>query len=153
MKPARKDETTLDLLAHEGLLDAKAVAQAQARARERGETPAEAAVADGMVAEKDVAKTLCKHLSLPYIDATRYFIKREIVEIMPLEFWEKNHVIPLDRIGRILIVAAADMLPRNVIEEVEAASNCDVRIYISTFTSLMQALRILKEQLQVRSQA
>lgn len=151
MKTARKEETTLDLLVHEGLLDAASAAQVAARARDLGESLSEAAVGAGLVTEKDIAKTLCKHLSLPYLDVTRYFVKREVFEIMPAEFWGKNRVLPLDRIGEILIVGTCEVLPASVLEEIEVATNCKVRVYISTPVAVAQAMRTLKEQLQAKT--
>jgi type IV pilus assembly protein PilB len=151
MKPVRKEETILELLMHEGFLDANIVAQINARALSVGESPAEAAIAAGAVKEKDIAKTLCKHLSLPYLDATRYFVKREVLDVMPLEFWEKNHVMPLDKIGEILAIAISDVLPNNVKEEIETTANCKVAMYVTTHTALAQAMRAIKEQLQTKT--
>jgi len=152
MKPARKEETALELLMHEKLLDANTAAQISSRAGDLGESPVEAAISSGAVKEKDIAKTLCKHLSLPYLDAARYFVKREVFDLMPMEFWEKNRAMPLDKIGNILTIAIADILPGNVKEEIEASTNCAVAMYVTTHGALAQALHAIKEQLQAKPQ-
>jgi excinuclease UvrABC helicase subunit UvrB len=152
MKPARKEETTLELLVHEKLLDASIAAQISSRAKDLGESTVEAAISSGAVKEKDIARTLCKHLSLPYLDAARYFVKREVFDLMPMEFWEKNRAMPLDRIGNILTIAIADILPDNVKEEIEVSTNCKAAMYVTTHGALAQALHAIKEQLQVKPQ-
>jgi type IV pilus assembly protein PilB len=151
MKPTRKEETTLELLMHEGIIDASSAGHIEARARDLGESLSEAAAGAGVVKEKDIAKTLCKHLSLPYIDATRYFVKREVCDIMPMEFWEKNRILPLDRIGDILTVAIADAVPYSVKEEIEGASGCRMAMYVTTPAALAQAIRAIREQLQAKT--
>ncbi len=153
MKVTRRiDETTLNLLLHEGLLEKSGVEEAEARARDLGESPPGAAVNLGLVSEKDVAKTLCRQLSLPYLDATRYFIKREVFEILPIRMCETYHLVPLDIIGDILIIAISEALPWRALEEIETTSGMKLRLYVSTLSSVALAIRSLKEQMQSNKQ-
>lgn len=145
----RVEETTMELLLHEGLLDKNGAKQATARAQDLGETPPEAAINLGLVSEKDVTGALCRHLSLPYLDATRYFVKREVFESLPLDLCETHHFVPMDKIGDLLIIAIAEVLPRRVIEKIETASGLKSRLYVSTLSSVTVAIRSLKEQLQL----
>lgn len=154
MKVTRRiEETTLELLLHEGLIDKNGLEQARARARDLGETPPEAAINIGLVSEKDIARTLCRHLSLPYLNAAKYFVKREVFDVLPIETCETYHLIPLDIIGDILIVAISEALPQQALDEMESTTKLKIRLYVSTLSSVSQALRSLKEQAQPNKQA
>ena len=66
---------------------------------------------------------------------------------------ETYHLVPLDIIGDILIVAISEALPWRALEEIETISGMKLRLYVSTLSSVALATRSLKEQMQSNKQA
>ena len=130
-----------DLLVQEKILDEKTAARIQQRAEEHDETFLEAAVGLGFVTESDVALTLVKALSLPYLDATRYFVNKELFDLVTIETALRYKILPLDRTNDTLVVAICDCVDVAVVKKIERETGLTVRTCITSYGAFTSALK------------
>ncbi|MCK4909981.1 MAG: type II secretion system protein GspE, partial [Planctomycetes bacterium] len=103
-----------ELLIAEGLIHNDQVQEALAEQQKNGLLLGEALIKLGYVTELDIAGALSTQFGLPYIDASRYTISIDLFKAMPVEFWGKNQIVPLDKIGDIITFAVAGPLSETV---------------------------------------
>lgn len=129
-----------EVLVDEGLLKDDQVQEALRRQRATGESFGEILVAMGFVTEGDIARTLVKQSGLPYIDASRYRINKDGVQAVPAELMWQNQCIVLDKIGRTLLVAIANVISPEIFDKLEKVSGSQIFVYVSTWSQVQQAL-------------
>jgi hypothetical protein len=74
------------------------------------------------------------------MDASRYRIPKEAVQLVPPDLMLQNQFVVLDRIGKILIVAVAGVLSADVLEKLEKIVQGQVFVYVSTSSQVQAAL-------------
>ncbi len=142
-----KSETTTgglkELLIQEGHLDEESAEHATERAEKDNETFLEAIMGLGFVAETDIVRTLLKNMSLPYIDASRYYINKELFKHISMDMAKKYKILPLDVIGNTFIVGICDYVEKSVIDTIRKSTGLRVQPYITSFSVFMSSLRAL----------
>jgi hypothetical protein len=129
-----------EILVDEGVLREDQVQEALRRQRVTGELFGEALVQLGYLTEMDIARTIVRQFGLPYMDASRYRIPKEAVQLVPPDLMLQNQFVVLDRIGKILIVAVAGVLSADVLEKLEKIVQGQVFVYVSTSSQVQAAL-------------
>ena len=132
-----------ELLIQEGHLDEETAERASERAESAGETFVETIIGMGFVAETDVVRTLLKNMSLPYIDASRYYINKELLKHISMDMAKKYKILPLDVIGNTFIVGICDYVDKSVIKTISKATGLHVQPYITSYSAFMTLLRAL----------
>ena len=132
-----------EILIQESILDEKAAARAEAIAKERDKAFLEVVIGLGFASDSEVAVALVKYLSLPYIDASRYFINRELLKYIPTDTIAKHKILPLDLIGNNLIVAICDYTEKSVFDEIKRKTGFNVRPWVTTFEAFRTAMHEL----------
>jgi hypothetical protein len=130
-----------ELLIEEGLLKEEQLKEALRIQKDDGALLGEVLVRLNYVTEHDIAMAIAKQFGLPYIDASRYIVPREVLNIVPVEYMYKHQFIILDRFPKLLIVAIAGMMDSEVLGELERRSGADVFVYVSTVKQVMDALK------------
>ncbi|HLY75026.1 MAG TPA: hypothetical protein VKU80_12975 [Planctomycetota bacterium] len=129
-----------EVLIDEGLVKDDQVQEALRRQRATGESFGEILVSMGFVTESDIARTLVKQSGLPYIDASRYRINKDGVQAVPAELMWQNQFVVLDKIGKTLLVAIANVISPEIFEKLERVSGSQIFVYVSTWSQVQQAL-------------
>lgn len=129
-----------EVLVDEGLVKEDQVAEALRRQRATGENFGEILVSMGFLTETDIARTLVKQSGLPYIDASRYRINKDGVQAVPAELMWQNQLIVLDKIGRTLLVAIANVPSSEIFDKLERVSGSQIFVYVSTWGQIQTAL-------------
>jgi type IV pilus assembly protein PilB len=131
-----------ELLLAEGLITNEQIEEAL---KEQQKTPGmllgEVLVKLGYVTEYDIAGALAAQFGLPYIDATKYIITKEVFGLLPPDFIKSNQVVPLDKIGNILTIVVAGTLSGKVFEEIEKKTGCEVYPFVSTVSQIRQVIQ------------
>lgn len=130
-----------EILVSEGLVNDEQIQEALKKQSESGELLGEILVRLGYVTEGDIARTIATQFSLPYIDASRYNIGKEIVDLLPIESLMENQFVALDRIGKTLIIAVSGLLNEKVFEELERKTGCQIQLYVSTAAQVAKAVK------------
>lgn len=100
----------------------------------------------GYVNEHDIVQALTIQYGFPYLPLENYELKKEIRAIVPENVARQYSMVPLDVIGDMLTVGMSNPLNEKAIEDIEMMTKKKVQVFISTVTSVHEALnRLYKE--------
>ena len=129
-----------ELLIEEGLLDKEKLDEALLQQKTSGERLGEVLVRLGRVTEKDIAKTVADQFALPYLGVSQYYLPKEITGILPVESLVEYHCVPIDRIGKVLLLAISGPVDLKVLEGMEQKSGLEISLFVSTTSEIETAL-------------
>jgi hypothetical protein len=129
-----------EMLVEEGVLKDEQVAEIHRHMRATGEGFIDLLVKLGLATDMDVARVVTKQSGLPFIDAARYRIDRDVLKGVPVDFMRQNQVVILDKIGKTLLVAVAGVSSPEVYEKIEKATGSALFIYVTTARQVAEAL-------------
>lgn len=125
-----------DVIREEGLLKDDILSQAQQQVRQ-GAMPAHRIFHRlGVLTESDLARCVSKQLGLPILDASSYQVPKELVGLLDFSLMDQHQVVPLDRIGKVLVVAASGPPPPEVVEAIEKAAGASAFFVVSAATQI-----------------
>lgn len=129
-----------EILIAEGLIDQGQVQEALQEQQKKGVLLGEALIRLGYVTELDIAGAFSTQFGLPYIDASGYDVSPEVFELFPVEYYNRQQLVPLDRIGDILTLAVSGTLSEKVFEEIEQKTGCEVFLFVSTASQVKKVI-------------
>lgn len=129
-----------ELLVEEGLLKDDQVVEIHRHMRATGEGFIELLVKLGIATDMDVARCVVKQSGLPYIDATRYRVDRDVLKGIPGDFMWQNQLIVLDKIGKTVLVAVSGVPNPEVYEKLEKVTGSQLFLYVTTCQQAREAL-------------
>lgn len=132
-----------EILVEEGLLKDDQVQEALKKQKETGGLLGEVLVKLQYVSEIDIARAIAKQFGLPYIDAAKYRIGKEVQGIIPVEMMLENQFVPLDKLGKALLLAVSGVLNGEVFEQLEKITGSRLFIYVSTVSAVHEVLKKL----------
>ena len=135
-----------ELLVEEKLLTEEQVQEALREQAKVGGLLGEVMVKLGQLTEYDIAKCISLQFNLPFIHVSAYQLQHELVHLVPLEMQYKFQFIVLDRIGDVLTIAIAGLLNEAVFSEINTLTHCDVQVFVSTNSDILQALDEYKDR-------
>ena len=130
-----------ELLVEEGLLKEEQVAEALKQQKATGKLLGALLVELGWVSEYDIARTIAKQFGLPYLDASKYAVSKDVADIVSSEFMYSNQLIVLDKMGGAVIIAVSGLIDQGVFEELEKKFSSKVFIYVSTVSQVAAVLK------------
>lgn len=135
-----------ELLVDEGLIAEQQVQEVLAEQKKTGGLFGEILVSKSYVTESDIARTIARQFSIPFISARGYNIPHEVAALFPFDMLEKYQFVPIDRFGDVLTVVIAGVVDRRVLEEMEKVSGCTVQIYAGTTSDVKETLKKLSAE-------
>jgi len=97
-------------------------------------------IALGFAKELDIAMCLSNQYNFAYLPLKNYSIPKDILEIIPLKWIKIYTLLPVDKVGNTLSVVMADPLNEGVIQMLEQITNCNIQVFISTYTEIIEAI-------------
>ena len=94
----------------------------------------------GYVNELQVAEALSKEFSFPIVDCSSYTVTEHLLSKIPKETAEKKIVMPLELKDKRLLLAVADPLDWETIDEIAFNTGLNISVAISTETSIINAI-------------
>ena len=129
-----------DVLVEEGVLDRQTVDDAQRQQEVEGKELGQVLLEREILTDYDLAKIVALHYGLPYIDVAGFTTKREVVELLPLEFCLFNAILPLDRFGSILTIAVPEVPTPDNIREIVQRTKLVPNLFVSMRRSIVTIL-------------
>lgn len=129
-----------ELLIEEGLVDQAKLAEALKQQQASGEMLGEVLVRLGAVSERDIAKVVATQFALPYLAVSQYFIPKDVLGLVPVSELIEHQCIPLDRIGKLLLLGISGPIDTKVLEGFEKRTGCEICLYVSTASEIETAL-------------
>jgi len=150
MIPSRTVSKKLgDLLIERKLINADQLKLALEEQRNKGGYLSQHLIAMGFATEADIANCLSNQYNFAYIPLKNYTIAPGVLELIPLKWIKIYTLIPLDKVRNILSVAMADPLNEGVIQMLQQITNCEIQVFISTYSELNEAIyKYFGEKLQ-----
>jgi len=130
-----------DVLLEEGLVPPNHLNEALSRQKTTGEPLPVVLTKMGVVSEAELARAFCKQFNLPYVDAGRYSIPKEVLELVSVDEMTRNHFVALDKIGKVLLIAVSEMPALEILENMEKSTGCTLFVYVSTPSQVSTAIK------------
>lgn len=130
-----------EILVSEGIVSEEQVQEALKKQKETGGLLGECLVKLGYATEMDIARVIVSQFGLPYLDATKYFLSKEVMTILPVSVLQEHHFVPLDKIGNILVIAVSGLLNEKVFGELERLTGCHINLFVSTTSGVEKVIR------------
>jgi len=109
-----------ELLIDEGLIKREHLDAAIAEQQKSGGFIGQILVKQGVVSQSAVASCLVKQCKIPHLSLLDYEVSKDVLNLLPEDLCRKYHILPIDKLGRILTVAMVDPLDISALEEVKA---------------------------------
>jgi hypothetical protein len=130
-----------ELLMDEGLVREEQIQEALQKQKQTGQLLGAVLTQLGYVTEEDIARAMCKQFGLPYLDATRYRINRELRALVPVRWMHDHQFVVLDKIGPGLLVAVSGVPDAKILEELERQTGAQLSVFVSTPSSVASVLK------------
>lgn len=128
-----------ELLLETGIVTAEQLAKGLERQRKTGERLGRALIALG-VREEQIAETLARQLSIPFINLHQQGVDPAAAALLPEALARKYSVVPVKRNGSRLMLAMADPLDIVALDDVSIATGCGVSPLITTMSEIKAAI-------------
>ena len=98
-------------------------------------------IARNMVKEMDIMIALMYQYGFPYLPLTKYNISDDVLKGISSDLCYQHCLIPVDKIGKNVMMAMANPLNMCVLEELETVIGNVIQVFISTPTEIKQAIK------------
>ncbi len=141
-----------EILVSEKLITQEQVQEALEIQSNSGDTLGNILLDLGYILEADIVKALSIQYQIPYISTNNYEIEPKIVEQFDPRLLHRHTILPFDKVGNLMLALATDIPSREVMEEMQKSSGCDMALYLGAHTDvqnkLMELAPLSKEELQ-----
>jgi hypothetical protein len=119
-----------EVLLEEGLVTNEQVSEALNLQKKSSKRMGELLVELGYVSEQDIARTLAMQFQLPFISLKDYRLDKNLINSIPRELLHEYQLVPLDQMSGILVIVMAGFISRELMEQLQKISGCELAIYI-----------------------
>lgn len=130
-----------DILQERGLISQEELAAALEEQRRSGDRLGKSLVKLGFVTADQVADALSEHLRIERVDFVRRYLAPEIVELVPASVITSKYVLPLEVEDGFLVVAMADPMDINVIDDLQRLTGKIIRPLVATEEEIIEAFQ------------
>lgn len=129
-----------EILVDENLINQTQINEALELQRGSGDSLGNILLDLGYITESDIVKALSIQYQIPFIRPSNYDLDRKLIESFDGPFLHRNTILPLDKIGNLLLVVATDVPSKTVLGQLQKVSKCDIAFYLGSGTEVKQAL-------------
>jgi len=94
----------------------------------------------GYADEESIFLCYSLQLGMPYVSLSQLSIKREVAELLPSELAYKHIIVPIDKVGRVIVVATSEPLTDAAVSEIEGETGHKVMAVCSSLRNIEAAL-------------
>src|SRR5436309_394862 len=80
--------------------------------------------------EEHISEALALAYDLPFAHLTAKIVDRQIVSVLPAEFLQRNQVLPLFCVEKVLTVAVSEPANLFLIEEIQHVAGCPLQLVV-----------------------
>jgi type IV pilus assembly protein PilB len=132
-----------EILVNEGLISAEQLEEALHIQRKTGELLGSILMDMGLVAEADIAKTICIQYQLPFMCLVNYDFDDKLVGLFPKDFLHRHKFLPFDKVGETLLLLVTEIPQESVIEEIPKLTKLNAALYVGYASEVTQHLNNL----------
>lgn len=132
-----------EILLRNGVISEENLKRALDFQRHEGGLLGEILVKLGYVNERDIVQAITIQYGFPYLPLENYELNKDIIKVVPENVARQYSLVPIDVIGDILTIAMSNPLNEEAIEDLEMITKKKIQVFISTVTSVHEALNKL----------
>lgn len=132
-----------EMLVENGLITPEQLEQALNNPKRAGLKLGQYLIRNGFITESQLVDMLSTQLKIPKFNLEQYQIDSNLSGIIPFAIAEKMQVAPLQKKGRLLIIAVLDPLDINAFDTLETMTNCEIESVICTEMELSGIHRVI----------
>jgi hypothetical protein len=129
-----------EILVNEGLVSQEQLEEALRVQKKTGELLGSVLMDMGLVAESDIAKTMCLQYQLPFITLQNYEFDEKLLNLFPKEFLHKHRLLPFDKVGDMLLVLVTEIPGDQVLEEIPKLTHLNTALYVGYLSEVTNQL-------------
>ena len=133
-----------EILIKQGLITEKQLQEAITAQKKQKGRIGELLIKSGTIKEEDLATALGTQLMVPYASYHSGLLKPKqdqgLDRLIPIEFAQKNLILPLSRSANALTCAIFDPLDLLLLDNVQILTGCELSLVIATKTDLLKAI-------------
>lgn len=95
----------------------------------------------GYCKEEDIATALAAQYGFPYLPLANYSIEPDVAKLVPKNVAIQYCLMPIDKMGNCVIIAAANPLNTQALEDVEFITGSDIKVFISTSSDIRTTIK------------
>ncbi|HKM42424.1 MAG TPA: type II secretion system protein GspE, partial [Limnochordia bacterium] len=130
-----------DILQDQGLLTNEQLAVALEEQKRTGERLGQTLVRLDLVTSTQAADALSEHLKIDRVNLTRRYLEPEIVDLIPGSVIVSKHVLPIEMQDGALIVAMADPLDINIMDDLQRLTGKMITPLVATEEEIEEAFQ------------
>jgi type IV pilus assembly protein PilB len=130
-----------DILQEQGLIDEQQLAAALEDQRRTGDRLGQSLVKLNFVTAGQVADALSQHLLIDRVDLARRYLSPDVVDLIPASIITSKYVLPLEIENGTLVLAMADPLDINVIDDLQRMTGRMIRPLVATEAEIVEAFQ------------
>jgi len=128
------------MLIADGILTEEQLRDALDIQKETGKPLGQVLVEQRYLPEEALAKAISEQYQLPFIDPTIYQIDPDLVKSFPIDMLYRYQFVPLDKIGKVMVVAVAGTINESLNDFIQNVMGCEPMYFIATYSSVMKTL-------------
>ncbi|MFC1548938.1 hypothetical protein ACFL5E_03155 [Candidatus Omnitrophota bacterium] len=132
-----------EILVRGGALGEEQLQRALDFQRSEGGLLGEILVKLGYINERAIVQALTEQYGFPYLPLECYEFEDKSSAVIPENVARQYSIVPIDIVGDMLTVAMSNPLNETAIEDVEMITKKKVQVFISTVTSIHDAINRL----------
>ncbi|MFC1567461.1 GspE/PulE family protein [Thermodesulfobacteriota bacterium] len=121
-----------EMLVEGGLLSDEQLQQAVVAHKRKKLKLGQFLVREGIVSGAQIVDLVCRQLKMKKYRADKYPIDMDLSKIIPVEFAQKNQVVPLTKSRYLLTIAMTDPMDIKALDAVEVLTNTEVEAVMCT---------------------
>jgi type IV pilus assembly protein PilB len=94
----------------------------------------------GIISETELADVISREGKVKRYSAEAYPLQMDLIELVTLEIAQKYHLAPIQKKGRLLIVATLDPFNLEALDSLEDSTECEVEPLVCTEQEFMQLI-------------
>lgn len=136
-----KEEEIKKLLVEEKIVEEKKLAEAAARATEKGQKITQYLVEKNLISETIIYESLARHLHIPFLDLKDQIIRKDILDLIPEPIVQVHGVFAFDKTNEAIKLACLDPDDLQIFEFIEKKTGLKPLIHLTTPESIRSALK------------
>lgn len=130
-----------EILVKQGLIRPDVMGKAIDDHRKNGQRLSQVLVQTGLIKDNQILKALEKHYGMPGVDMNSFTIQPGVTDLVNREYCEKNHLIPIQKVGdTTLVVAMLDPSQVQVRDDLRFLTRRKIQVVIATELGIATAI-------------
>ena len=130
----------IDILINGNLVKKKDLDKALEIQKKSGGSLGKILTENSFISQKDLMVVMSRQLNIPPIDLSKYKIDKAILQLIPEKVARHYSILPISRIGNVLMIAMADPLNIFAIDEIKLLTNYNIEPIIATENDVKEAI-------------